>query len=97
MHKALLLIKVALLLATFASAGATHATATAQQGLVSICGDFSFGSSPTGDDKKAIASTPLVTQVVITTHHYFPWQLLVLPETVATRPFARAPPSTPLV
>lgn len=96
MRKALLLIKIALLLATFASFGSVHAAAIADQhSVTSQVSDFALGSPSTsgGDDKKAIAPVTLVILSVSAPEIHVVRQTPILSEANAARPFARAPPA----
>lgn len=96
MRQALLLIKVALFLASLVSFNGAYAESSGQYDLVAQTSDIAFSSSPSnGDDKKAILPvTPLPLSAVLV-EPSVTRKIPVFSEAKATRPFARAPPVTP--
>lgn len=98
MRKALLLVKIALVLAAFASLGSTHAAASDHHNLVTQAGDLVFSSvNPGGDDKKAVNTSSLIVLPDFLHCDSPSRPAFVFTGTFTTRPFARAPPAIPFV
>lgn len=96
MRQALLLIKVALILASFVSFNGTQAGSSGQHDLVAQANDLAFGSSPSnGDDKKAIRLVTLLTVFPLFIESPTFRQTFAISTAKATLPFARAPPVNP--
>lgn len=95
MRKALLFIKVILLLATFVGTSSTHASKAGSHNLLAVSfGDsnINLGHQPTTEDDSVIVNhvdlPPLISESSPVIH----WYLLVVIERQTNKPFARAPP-----
>lgn len=100
MRKALLFIKVVLLLATFVGTSSSHASKSGGHNLLAVSAfdaNISFGQQNTTEDDKAVVSDLELSPVVIHVSPKTHWQLLVLVSRSGNDHFARAPPLNTLV
>lgn len=96
MRKALLFIKVALLLVTFVGTSSSHASKSGGHNLLAVSvfdACISHGQQNTAEDDKAIVSDLELLPVVVHTSSVTSWKLLVLIERTNKAHAARAPPS----
>ena len=95
MRKALLFIKVVLLLATFVGTSSSHASKFGGHSLLAVSAfdaNINLGQQSTAEDDKAVITDLELPLVVIQSSPLAHWQLLVLNNRIDNGHFARAPP-----
>lgn len=100
MHKALLFIKVVLLLAAFVGTSSSHASQSGGHSLLALSSfdaTINLGQQNTTEDDKAIVTNLDSPLVVPNTSSVIHWQILVLAAGVDNGHFARGPPLNTLV
>jgi hypothetical protein len=100
MRKALLFIKVVLLLATFVGTSSTHASKVGSHNLLAVSfsdSHINFGHQPATEDDSVIVTHVDLPSLISESSPAIHWYLLVVIKRQANKPFARAPPVNFLV
>jgi hypothetical protein len=95
MRKALLFVKVVLLLATFVGTSSSHASKSGGHNLLALSAfdaNISFGQQNTTEEDKSVVTDLELPLVVFQSSPVTHWQLLVLGNRIDNSHFARAPP-----